>query len=416
MKTSLQYSARKIWLVGLGAFVVRLGWVLYSCRASIDSGDQLEYVLDARSVAQGNGLRGTYNPPLYPELLGKLMSLVRACGGSHLPERLVPGVVQSALAAAVVVLIGTLASRIFSGSTAMMAALFYAVSPDNIIAQGTLMSEQLLVPLYIGAFALFFWSRKVSYTQLAGCGVLIGLAILTRPAVLPIAVIAPLLLLWRDVSWSKALRLGAVLVAPIALIVGAWLAYTQQHYGHAVLTTNAGRQLCVGHNDHATRGWAGGIGCGERPGEDSYHADHRLAGEGIRWVRHHPGREVTLTGIRVYMMSVETNGSFNLYPSPGLWQMRFPRIIIWRFCNAWALASLLLLLMAMRNRIVLRNQLTKHSKRIGNQMAIWALAPLLIPLISVGAGRYRDPIIPILAIAVGWQAASVLNKVRAPQN
>ncbi len=140
--------------------------------------------------------------PLYPALIA---GAGWALGGHYI----LAGVLVSLLSAlGAFVLLERIAEERLGGAGARRAVLYLAFFPTALFLQAVY-SESLFLFLCLAAFALAERGR------LAGAGVVVGLAVLARPA--GIALIPPLVLLARRRSWRLASALPVMAVYPLLL-------------------------------------------------------------------------------------------------------------------------------------------------------------------------------------------------------
>jgi hypothetical protein len=140
--------------------------------------------------------------PLYPGLVG---GAGRALGGHYV----LAGVLVSLLSAlGAFVLLERLAEERLGASGARRAVLYLALFPTALFLQAVY-SESLFLFLCLAAFALAERGR------FASAGIVVGLAILTRPA--GIALVPPLVLLARRRSWRLATALPVAAIYPLVL-------------------------------------------------------------------------------------------------------------------------------------------------------------------------------------------------------
>ncbi len=155
-------------------------------------------------------------------------------------------------------LIVLLARRIVSTRASILAGAMHALSPTALAYTPVLASENLAVPLLVGAAVLLgivqqssSWRRNGAAV---GAGVISGYLVLVRPAAV---FLFPALLLCalfnlrrRSWCWQTAL----LFVAGSALLVTPWVIRNHYVIGKAALSTNGGVNLLMGNNDLATTG------------------------------------------------------------------------------------------------------------------------------------------------------------------
>jgi 4-amino-4-deoxy-L-arabinose transferase-like glycosyltransferase len=211
-----------VWAILITALVARVAYVLSTDVFLLF--DPADYARHAQSLAEGHGypgsqLSGPGDPtalrmPLYPLFLAAIHVVT---GGSWEAARLA----QALMGTVTVALIGLLGRRLFDrriGLTAMAAA---AVFPPFVLLGGTLMSENLLLPLELGAVLAVLEHRRAQsgYRWAVVAGVLCGLGMLTRPNAI-ILVIALAIGVWtaRTGGWRPV----AVLVIAAAIVYAPW--------------------------------------------------------------------------------------------------------------------------------------------------------------------------------------------------
>lgn len=265
-------------VVALG-LVVRVGYVLVVL-ADVEPGlDAIWYQLQGGSIRNGTGYvvpRSLFTgdllptaafPPAYPGyqalwqwLVGDGPTAVRLAG-------LVP-------AAATVVLTALLGRRLAGRRVGLAAALAVAVHPGLIAGDGSTMSENLTVPLVVGAqlLALAIVDRTRAQTRqparqqaghrrtsrvlaqsgmaLLGLGVVLGTAVLTRQ---DLAVFAVVLTAWTaalaaERDWRTAVAVGAVVALGLATIVTPWVLRNLRAVDVAAVSTLSPTSALAGAN------------------------------------------------------------------------------------------------------------------------------------------------------------------------
>ena len=204
------------------ALVLRLGILVLGPDLAL-IGDAGDYDRHAQSIAAGDGYPDTVlaepgsptalRPPGYPFWLGAIYAL----SGDSVEAARVAGALLGTLSVLLVLLI---AGRLWDRRTALVAGGLAAVSPALVYVNGSLVSEQIFLPLMLGAVLVTLIAREADgrrLLMLAGlAGALCGLAALTR--VVGIVLVAAIAIgLWR--RWS------AIAVAAVAavLVVTPWV-------------------------------------------------------------------------------------------------------------------------------------------------------------------------------------------------
>jgi 4-amino-4-deoxy-L-arabinose transferase-like glycosyltransferase len=237
------------------ALTVRVGFVAATSdyRPVKDGRDYDRYAL---SIAHGDGYprsgperRPTaYRPPGYPFFLGGVYALAGETEDRWAAARLV----QAGLGTIAVLLIGLIAAQLWGRREALVALAIGAVFPPLVIVGEALMSESLALPLVLGAVAAVLRQRGAPGVRWAVvAGVLLGLATLTRPncllLALPLAfaVAAPHPRLNR-----RGLAPVAALFAAAALAIAPWSVRNALAMDHFVpVTTEVGNTLAGTYND-----------------------------------------------------------------------------------------------------------------------------------------------------------------------
>lgn len=134
-------------------------------------------------------------------------------------------------------MVGILAYRLAGRRAAVGAAAIAAVYPPLVWIAGYALSEGLFWP--IGLLVAWWFDRAMTtprpLTWAVGCGALIGLGILIRPALVFFVPLAVLLLLTR----RQVLPLTG-LVLGVVLIVSPWTWRNYQHHGRLMFVASEG--------------------------------------------------------------------------------------------------------------------------------------------------------------------------------
>jgi 4-amino-4-deoxy-L-arabinose transferase-like glycosyltransferase len=210
--------------------------------------DEREYSALARSVAAGRGF--TYEPghqtgtaqqfgraPGYPLFL----ALIGAPGAEATSTPLRVKVAQSLVGAAVVWLIGRIASRARGAYAGIGAAFIAAVYPPLVWVSAYVLSETLFSLLALSAVCVLDVAMHRARTRRAGgagmlaAGLLTGLATLVRPVML---FFLPLAFIWMLRRRRPALAV-AFLAATLAVVL-PWTARNYRVYDRFVLVASEG--------------------------------------------------------------------------------------------------------------------------------------------------------------------------------
>ncbi len=202
------------------------GWYLTLASAVAHTGD---YSLSRDPGTGAGGTRGpsAYFAPGYPYFL----ALVDLIDGHETPRGSVihpARVSQAVLGTITVALTGLVGLELFGPMAGLIALIIAAVYPVGIGLSATLVAENLLTPLVVGAVYAGLRVRRAArpattYGWVAGAGVLTGLATLTHEN--GVVLVLPLLVaVWRGRPRFKARSLAApaLLLATVALTILPW--------------------------------------------------------------------------------------------------------------------------------------------------------------------------------------------------
>jgi 4-amino-4-deoxy-L-arabinose transferase-like glycosyltransferase len=174
------------------------------------------------------GTRGStaYFPPAYPYFLAAIDVLDGRRGGGQGSVR--PAlVVQAVLGTVTVALVGLVAFELFGPVVGLVALVLAAVYVPWIALGGTLMSENLLVALELGALWAALRARRATRGSRAAwitlAGVLAGLSTLTHENAVVLLVPLALAVSTSRPRWSRAGLLAPLtLLAAAALTIAPW--------------------------------------------------------------------------------------------------------------------------------------------------------------------------------------------------
>ncbi|MHC4858622.1 MAG: glycosyltransferase family 39 protein [Planctomycetota bacterium] len=279
--------------------------------------DEVSYSAIAENLAAGRGFYvdvtrtvggesvtrrfESLRPPLYPALLA-------AAYGVAGPSAAVGRVLSCLLRALAAGLLLVWGRRVFPGAPALIAAGLLIVWPAHVWASGRLLSEPLFVLLAVGSAASLERRR-----HLLG-GVLLGLAILTRPGGLVLVVPAALYVVLRGSTWRTRARALLLLLLPALSLPLPWVVRNAALHDRPLLTTNLGVTFLGGNSDLSLSSpWPGRWHLPEEvladdPPDMGYYGwshlteaenDRRFLEAGVAWVREHPDRWLRLVPLKV---------------------------------------------------------------------------------------------------------------------
>ncbi|HVP58850.1 MAG TPA: glycosyltransferase family 39 protein [bacterium] len=273
------------------ALLVRLGFMIGAVGFhGAVRGDEINYQDHAANLAAGKGFvdadgRPTAaRPPLLPVVLAGLYRLF----GTRVE---VGRLFQVLVGVAVVGLTYLVAARLFSAEIGLVAAALVAINPYLVFISSYLLTENLYTVLLLATvFAIArdggLQSAGIWTWVVAGC--LIGLASLTRPNAVFLAVlVAPAMLFWgRGTALSRLVKVGALALA-IAVTIAPWAVRNHAKLGSWVLfTTHGGITFYQSNNRLVCDDPAlyGSVAPRESlPGWEAIHSAKELEGDKLAW-------------------------------------------------------------------------------------------------------------------------------------
>jgi hypothetical protein len=106
---------------------------------------------------------------------------------------------------------------------ATLAAAPVLFDPEQIMIEHLIMADLVAMVLMVGSFAVLLFRDSPSLSRSATAGLMMGVATMIRPTVLPLVLLIPVYLLIRRVGWRRA---GAALAAGMLPVLGymSWFA------------------------------------------------------------------------------------------------------------------------------------------------------------------------------------------------
>jgi 4-amino-4-deoxy-L-arabinose transferase-like glycosyltransferase len=338
-----------------------------------------------------------YRPPLLP-LLGAALSFLPG------PWLLYARFMSALLGALAILLVFGVARHLFGDRSALLAATVMAVYPYAIVYSGRWSTENLaLVTLWGG---LLVWlSRPFGVRRsLLASGVLLAAAGLTRPNLLPLALVV-LVISW----WRLGLRPALLAALGIALALSPWMARNAIRTGVPNPTTFFGPyNMWLGMNDAAFRMYENPSSpefraqksrlyeelSREKVGEleargifDVHRIDRFWWDEFLKYVREHPRRAAAILGHRALHF-------FRPWISPAMVSSGFFWISV--------LAQLPLLVLAIVSLAI--------DRRAREPLLLWMVAVcFLFSLPFVFQHRLRFPVYDPLLVILGAHGAFLLT-------
>ncbi len=148
------------------------------------------------------------------------------------------------------------ASRLFDRRVGAIAALLFALHPVLVFYTGELFVETLAIFFLLAAFAILAAALDAGGPRLLAGGLLLGLAAVTRPTVLPLAAALPAALLVARLAArrpiARALRDALLLAAGVAAAIAPVTIRNVRESGDLVLVASQGGvNLWIGNNPSA---------------------------------------------------------------------------------------------------------------------------------------------------------------------
>ena len=241
------HAVRWLWLIMALALIIRLIFVLIIDPSPSFAGGDTDYLLqNGLTLINGTASVSPATGPVYLIFAGIVQIIV---GVTHAP--LTIRVLNSIMGAALCGFIFVLGKRYLNERAGLLAALLIAVSPMFVIEAGNVLTESVFLFLLFGGLALYavledstpsadHAAQRTRVGILAGVGVLLGLASLTRAValLLPAVLVIHLIYRYRQVG-RKSLRVvgGLVVTLLIAyvLTLSTWTIYNLIRWQHFVI-------------------------------------------------------------------------------------------------------------------------------------------------------------------------------------
>ncbi len=423
---TLRLPSTAIWLIGLTllASTLRLFWIFYTDTVPL-GGDPAWYYLVATNLAKGLGFVSPPNqfhgitltgeptafwPPGYPFALAAVFKLF---GISITNAK----ALNAVLGAAAVPFVYALGAAIFDQRSGLAAACLYALFPNAIAWTPVLFPEPLFVFLFIAALWLLIVPLAAPRTWLAiaGFGLLVGLATLTRGEGLILLAVAMVYWLGRS-GGRTALRHGAIALVAAAAVIAPWAVRNAvQMHAFIPVSTNSASVLRIGHAPDSTgyTMWTQDTVNGVPMDQSPWRPDWEVAAykayprRAIAYAVTHPKRELELIGLKIYNVYrsdagmlpwLTTLGTTPLKPAgleDALWYLLTYSYYVLLFA---AIASVPFWLRRDAGRLLL-----------ATVFLFWTL----FHVIFVGDVRYHVPLFPFFVIAVGGGVSLAIERMCA---
>lgn len=246
------------WLVTLAvvALLVRLIWA-WLVMDRVPQFDEVDYIELATRLAAGEGYvdatgaQAAYWPVGYPALLSLAFRLL---GGASTVAAVG---LQIGLGVATCLLLSVVGSRALGQGAGRLAGLLLALYPTHVMYSTLRLTEPLFMLLLLAAISCLSLEIGQKRVGQVAAGLLLGLAVLTRPMIVLFTFLLPLGLLAKERRWRRALPVALVVITTTLVTISPWLWRNQQLTGRwTTLTTSGGFNFWVGNNPEARGGYA----------------------------------------------------------------------------------------------------------------------------------------------------------------
>ena len=354
---------------------------------------------------------GLRRPPAYPLLIRGVYDVF----GRHYGPVIV---VQIVIAVATVGLVYWLARLLLPERAALLAAFLLAIDPASIVYADQLLTETFFAFLLTLATVLIVLSRRRDDLVMIGAaGLVLGLAVLTRPVAqyLPLVLI-PLLVLLAGGRRRMSLVLSAALLAGFAVPAGGWLIRNHAKTGVATISTIDGSDML--HYRAVGALVEGGMtprdarGKTDRelaplihPGENSAQVSRTQLRLGLRILREHPvdAAKSWARGVSKLLVGPARSETSNLLTGRLSVRAGWLRALV--LVDALVTVAVVLAAACAVVLLLLRRL---------DVPELWIPAAISIYLIAISGGpetysRFRVPVAPLLAVLAAATASAGLE-------
>ncbi|MBI5647596.1 MAG: glycosyltransferase family 39 protein [Ignavibacteriae bacterium] len=373
--------------------------------------DSKIYLALAEAIRNGAlPAKAWFMSPLYPYLL----ALLGGAGDPNLLARLV----QCLLGAATAVMTGMIAARLWNTRAGLAAGLLVAVSPELLFYDTMLLTESLLAFSLTAHLAVLLRLEKYGRPRDAVVsGLALGVALVTRfSLILYPVLLAAVYMRGRTRGTAPALRLQGLLAASALLVIIPFTIRNALVEGVFVPVTSAGGYNFHAGNNGSAQGWYNvpeGVDIAKDPNGEL--EAERALGRALtssetssywfsvagRWISDNPVRFMGLLGRKVLLFfhpaDIEQTGlsmGFIRREYGTLLDLPLPPFLV---LLGFAITGYVFVLRARRGAVV--------------PPVLFAAFVLSTALFFI-AGRFRVPLIPVLAVYGGIAAQEALCAVR----
>ncbi|WP_215404999.1 glycosyltransferase family 39 protein [Janthinobacterium sp. JC611] len=400
IKHDAQQQRDWLWL----AIIAGMGFALRAAAMAgfqhVPQGDELAYRSMALNLLGGNGIvdsmgnHAMYNVGYALFVLAPVFFLF---GEDLLAVRLV----NMCLGGAVIILCYLVAKEAGAGRLGrLIAAAAWALYLPNGIYGMYLAKENLMIPLMLGVmWCALRLARQPSHTVATGCGALLGLLALTGNAALSLLVVLAWALLLSPASMAQRASMAMLALSVALAISSPWLLRNMQVIGAPVLNTNGGFNLYLGNNPAATGMF---ISISETPRGPTWdalrktgevQASETLKQEAMSWVKAHPTAFLALAAKKAAYFWAPPLHAGKGEASAAEKLVRLLWVIQFLVLMGGAIGTLLIPRLRHRQVALLWLALACYT---GVHMLFYVIF------------RYREPVMPILAVMAGLLLESLV--------
>ncbi|MEA2574145.1 MAG: hypothetical protein QOH93_1443 [Chloroflexia bacterium] len=389
------------------AFALRLGWLVASGGLfAPPQEDEVDYNELAKSLLSGQGysLQGVPQVNRSPGLPVLLWLVYSSFGVQPLVAR----VVQAALLAGAVPLLYYIGRKGWSPSVGMAAAVVFALYPFSIFWSRYLATENLLVVAYAGLAALLVSPIRAGSWRLLGAGVVLGLALLTRPTAI-LVVVGLVLWLVLVLPGRKKLLGPGLLVAGAALALSPWIVRNFAEYNQFIPLTSGygssagGYVFWISNNEYTAKPgehWGRYVPAEMLPDYREYISlgnnpgllDRKGYEYGLRYLTSHP-QDVPLLLLGKFLRF------WNVFPGA---------TIFTRGAGATVLVLLPFFLAGL--------WVCRRDRYNGGMVLVFIAGTMLIGLVFWSDTRIRAPAEPFIVLAAAIGAEKLIKRKRTAEN
>jgi 4-amino-4-deoxy-L-arabinose transferase-like glycosyltransferase len=252
----IESQGERRWFLSLAlvALIVRLGWAGLIAERQ-PRFDEKAYIGHAIRLSEGEGYvdeakrKVAFWPVGYPLCLAAAYHLIGTSRATGLG-------LQISIGTLTCLLLYLLGKRIFGTLIARVAALLLAIYPNYVLFSSLQLSEPLFTLLLIGAFAFLLRSLNIGRWEYAAAGILLGFAVLTRPAILLFPLLLPFWYASQGWRWRHAFVASLIVFCSTLATISPWMIRNYHISGRWTdISTSGGDNFWVGNNPLALGGY-----------------------------------------------------------------------------------------------------------------------------------------------------------------